>query len=120
MMTEQYVDWEHLRAYSEGDRTFEEQVIAAFFQQMQTQCAAIEQALIQEDFAALTKGVHQLKGASGNLGTYPLYELFVKYEQAIAQFNIHRCWHYFREVKQVMAKTAAELNRMGFYDNEIH
>jgi HPt (histidine-containing phosphotransfer) domain-containing protein len=119
-MAAQYVDWEHLRAYSEGDRTFEEQVIAAFFQQMHTQFADLEQALIREDFATLAKGIHQLRGAAGNLGTYPLYELLVKCDQAVAQFNIHDCWYLFREAKQVLVKTIAECNHMGFYGNEVH
>jgi HPt (histidine-containing phosphotransfer) domain-containing protein len=119
-MTEQYVNWDHLRVYSEGDRTFEEQVIAAFFQQMHTQFTDLEQALMREDFAALAKGIHQMRGAAGNLGTYPLYELLLKCEQAIAQFNIHDCWCLFREAKQVLAKTIAECNRMGFYGNEVH
>jgi histidine phosphotransfer protein HptB len=119
-MAEQYVDWEHLRAYSDGDRGFEEQVIATFFQQMHSQFAAIEQALSLEDFAVLSKAIHQVKGTSGNLGAYPLYQLLVEWEQAIAQFNIHQCWQHFREAQQVMTKTSAEFNRMGFYDNEVH
>jgi HPt (histidine-containing phosphotransfer) domain-containing protein len=109
-MAAQYVDWEHLRTYSEGDRTFEEQVIAAFFQQ----------ALMREDFVAVAKGIHQMRGAAGNLGTYLLYELLVKCEQAVTQSNIHDCWCLFREAKQVLAETIAECNRMGFYGNEVH
>ena len=119
-MAEQYVDWEHLRAYSEGDRIFEEQVIAAFCHQMHAQFAAMEQALIQKDFAALSKGVHQLKGVAGNLGAYPLYTVFVQCEQMVTQFNIDEGWHYLREAQQILDKTTAEFNHMGFYDNEVH
>lgn len=120
MSSGQYVDWEHLHAYSEGDRSFEQTVISAFCQQMQTQCAMIAHAALQEDFETLARVIHQIKGASGNLGAVRLYQHLVQCEHAVVQADIHGFQDCFRETEQVLKKTYAEFQRIGFSTDAIH
>jgi HPt (histidine-containing phosphotransfer) domain-containing protein len=120
MPSGQYVDWEHLHAYSEGDRSFEQAVISAFCQQMQTQRALMAQALLDEDFETLARAVHQIKGASGNLGAERLYQHLIQCEHAVVQADIQGVQDCFREAEQILQKTCAEFQRIGFSTDAIH
>lgn len=72
---EQPIDMEHLRHFTDGDRTEEQVLFAIFLERAEETLMQLEEALAHGITDMWRKQAHQLKGASGNLGANGLFRL---------------------------------------------
>jgi histidine phosphotransfer protein HptB len=69
------INLEHLRQLSEGDTEFELELLQVFVEDTQSHLDAAISAIAANDYKTLEREVHQIKGASGNVGAEAMQAL---------------------------------------------
>lgn len=81
------IDWEMIHRLSEGDRTFEQELLALFLQDMKSNVGLLTDYLAMGSAVKVREVSHHIKGASSNVGASDIYrlasamELQARYEQ---------------------------------------
>ncbi|BAY08505.1 GAF domain-containing protein [Calothrix sp. NIES-2098] len=79
------IDWEHLHQISENDGDFEMHLLQLFVEDVQSRLEFIKVAIATSDFQQMAKEVHQIKGASANIGATTMSLAADKLEQLAHQ-----------------------------------
>ncbi|MHC0064314.1 GAF domain-containing protein [Nostoc sp. UIC 10890] len=75
------IDWERLHKLSENNPEFELELLQIFVEDMQPRLEVIKIAIASHDFEQLAHEVHQIKGASANMGVTTMHLVAEKLEQ---------------------------------------
>jgi histidine phosphotransfer protein HptB len=75
------INLEHLRQLSEGDTEFELELLEVFVEDTQSHLDAARGAIAANDYKTLEREVHQIKGASGNVGAEAMQALALVLER---------------------------------------
>ena len=68
------IDWEQLHALSDGNEEFEVELLKIFFVETKTQLQLLSLAILKSDLPTIEHLAHKLKGSSGNIGFFDLYQ----------------------------------------------
>ncbi|MGJ5630078.1 GAF domain-containing protein [Nostoc sp. CALU 1950] len=79
------IDWERLHQLSENNPEFELELLQIFVEDMQPRLEVIKIAIASHDFGQLAHEVHQIKGASANMGVTTMHLVAEKLEQLAYQ-----------------------------------
>jgi signal transduction histidine kinase/CHASE2 domain-containing sensor protein/DNA-binding response OmpR family regulator len=82
------VDLEYLHQLSEGDREFERTILQIFAENTREQLQVIRTALSHRDLPTLQYRIHEIKGASANVGAVAIHQLANHLEQSIADIPL--------------------------------
>lgn len=66
------IDFTRVREVAEGDHRFERQVLMVYLSDADSRLQQIANAVAASDFATAVLECHNLKGASGNVGAFPM------------------------------------------------
>jgi histidine phosphotransfer protein HptB len=75
------INLEHLRQLSEGDTEFELELLQVFVEDTQSHLDTAINAIAANDYKTLEREVHQIKGASGNVGAEAMQALALVLER---------------------------------------
>ncbi len=75
------INLEYLNQISEGDQEFELELLNLFIEDAESHLGAAITAIINQDYKALEREAHHLKGSSGNVGAQNMRELAYALEQ---------------------------------------
>ncbi|MEH2448100.1 MAG: ATP-binding protein [Nostoc sp.] len=75
------IDWERLHQLSENNPEFELELLQLFVEDIQPRLEIIKIALATDNFEQLAREIHQIKGASANVGATIMYLATEKLEQ---------------------------------------
>jgi signal transduction histidine kinase/CheY-like chemotaxis protein/CHASE2 domain-containing sensor protein/HPt (histidine-containing phosphotransfer) domain-containing protein len=78
------VDLEYLHQLSEGDTEFERTILQIFVENTQDQIQVVRNALADRDLVTLQYRIHEIKGASANVGAIAIEQLAAKLEELVA------------------------------------
>jgi signal transduction histidine kinase/CHASE2 domain-containing sensor protein/DNA-binding response OmpR family regulator len=82
------VDRDYLHQLSEGDREFERTILQIFVENTQEQLQVIRTALSHRDLPTLQYRIHEIKGASANVGAVAVHQLANHLEQLITDASL--------------------------------
>lgn len=85
---ETWLDRDRLDRISRGDRSFQQQLLQAFVGDTQTYLQQARQAWEGEDFDKLERKLHQIKGASSNIGIVAMSDRAATLESAVRQRHL--------------------------------
>lgn len=85
---ETWLDRDRLDRISRGDRSFQQQLLQAFVDDTQTYLQQARQAWEEEDFDKLERKLHQIKGASSNIGIVAMSDRAATLEAAVRQCHL--------------------------------
>ena len=68
------IDWKQLHALSDGNEEFEVELLKIFFVETKTQLQLLSLAILKSDLPTIEHLAHKLKGSSGNIGFFDLYQ----------------------------------------------
>ena len=68
------IDWKQLHALSDGNEEFEVELLKIFFVETKTQLQLLSLAVLESDLPTIEHLAHKLKGSSGNIGFFDLYQ----------------------------------------------
>ena len=68
------IDWKQLHALSDGNEEFEVELLKIFFVEAKTQLQCLSLAILESDLPTIEHLAHKLKGSSGNIGLFDLYQ----------------------------------------------
>ena len=68
------IDWKQLHALSDGNEEFEVELLKIFFVEAKTQLQVLSLAILKSDLPTIEHLAHKLKGSSGNIGLFDLYQ----------------------------------------------
>jgi HPt (histidine-containing phosphotransfer) domain-containing protein len=103
------VDFEELRALTDGDAEFERELVDVFVASGDRALAAIVAALAADDLDAVRSQAHALKGASSNLRAKPLAATAARLEAAARARDAAMCREAARELEEGYRATTAFL-----------
>jgi histidine phosphotransfer protein HptB len=75
------INLEHLRQLSDGDKEFELELLQVFVEDTHSHLEAAKVAIATNDCETLAREVHQIKGASGNVGVEAMQALALNLER---------------------------------------
>jgi HPt (histidine-containing phosphotransfer) domain-containing protein len=75
------INLDHLRQLSDGDREFELELLQIFVEDAHSHLEAAKAAIATNDCETLAREVHQIKGASGNVGAEAMQALALDLER---------------------------------------
>ncbi|MEH2181727.1 MAG: ATP-binding protein [Nostoc sp.] len=75
------IDWEHLHQLSENNPEFELELLQIFVEDIQPRLELIKLAIATHNFEQIALQVHQIKGASANMGVTTMHLAAEKLEQ---------------------------------------
>ncbi len=85
--TEVPVDLNYLHDISENNPEFERSILQVFVRNNYQQLEIVRTALAQRDFATLKHHIHEIKGASANVGAVAIEQLALELERSLAANN---------------------------------
>ena len=68
------IDWKRLHDLSDGNPEFEVELLKIFFVETKTQLQVLSLAILESDLPTIEHLAHKLKGSSGNIGLFDLYQ----------------------------------------------
>ncbi len=68
------IDWKQLHALSDGNEEFEVELLKIFFVETKTQLQLLSLAILESNLPTIEHLAHKLKGSSGNIGFFDLYQ----------------------------------------------
>ena len=68
------IDWKRLHDLSDGNPEFEVELLKIFFVETKTQLQVLSLAILESDLLTIEHIAHKLKGSSGNIGLFDLYQ----------------------------------------------
>ena len=68
------IDWKQLHALSDGNEEFEVELLKIFFVETKTQLQLLSLAILESNLSTIEHLAHKLKGSSGNIGFFDLYQ----------------------------------------------
>ena len=68
------IDWKRLHDLSDGNPEFEVELLKIFFVETKTQLQVLSLAILESDLPTIEHIAHKLKGSSGNIGLFDLYQ----------------------------------------------
>lgn len=68
------IDWKRLHDLSDGNQEFEVELLKIFFVETKTQLQVLSLAILESDLPTIEHLAHKLKGSSGNIGLFDLYQ----------------------------------------------
>ena len=71
------IDWRRLHDLSDGNQEFEVELLKIFFVETKTQLQVLSLAILESDLPTIEHLAHKLKGSSGNIGLFDLYNTLV-------------------------------------------
>jgi HPt (histidine-containing phosphotransfer) domain-containing protein len=81
---EEVIDTAHLHQLSEGDLSFEVELLQTFVDDTEVRLPVLQQALAEEDFDVITRQAHQIRGASSGVGV-PAMQALARQLEALAK-----------------------------------
>jgi HPt (histidine-containing phosphotransfer) domain-containing protein len=81
---EEVIDTDHLHQLSEGDLSFEVELLQTFVDDTELRLPVMRQALAEEDFEVIARQAHQIRGASAGVGV-PAMQALARRLEAIAK-----------------------------------
>jgi histidine phosphotransfer protein HptB len=75
------INLDHLHQLSEGDTEFELELLQVFVEDTEAHLEAARSAIAANDYKTLEREVHQIKGASGNVGAEAMQVLALELER---------------------------------------
>jgi HPt (histidine-containing phosphotransfer) domain-containing protein len=83
------INLEHLHQLSDGDTDFELELLQVFVEDTQSHLEAARGAIAANDYGTLAREVHQIKGASGNVGADAMQALALELERQAQKQELH-------------------------------
>ncbi|NET08015.1 MAG: response regulator [Symploca sp. SIO2B6] len=99
------IDWPHLQAISEGNPSFQLELVQAFIRDGETFLREAKQALADENKITLAQKAHQIKGASASLAVKEMPEI-------AAQLYYHAQANNFNHAGELVIKLEQILNSL--------
>jgi HPt (histidine-containing phosphotransfer) domain-containing protein len=81
---EEVIDTAHLHQLSEGDLSFEAELLQTFVDDTDLRLPVMRQALAEENFEVIARQAHQIRGASAGVGVPPM-QVLARQLEAIAK-----------------------------------
>jgi HPt (histidine-containing phosphotransfer) domain-containing protein len=81
---EEVIDTAHLHQLSEGDLSFEAELLQTFVDDTELRLPVMRQALAEENFEVIVRQAHQIRGASAGVGV-PSMQVLARQLEAIAK-----------------------------------
>ncbi|MBC7882804.1 MAG: Hpt domain-containing protein [Anaerolineae bacterium] len=81
---EEVIDTAHLHQLSEGDLSFEAELLQTFVEDTELRLPVMRQALADENFDVVARQAHQIRGASSGVGV-PALQVLARRLEAIAK-----------------------------------
>ncbi len=81
------VDLDYLHQLSEGDTEFERTILQIFVENTQEQLQMVRTALVEQDLVTVQYRIHEIKGASANVGAVAINQLATQLEELFANGN---------------------------------
>jgi len=78
------------------------EIIEVFIVEIKEQSAFLKEAIVDNKLLEITNSLHRLKGATGDIGAKPLYDIILDLENAANNQDIEQCqklWTYFVQEK---------------------
>jgi HPt (histidine-containing phosphotransfer) domain-containing protein len=82
------IDMDFIRLISDGDVEFELELLETFVEDTKVHIDAAKSAIAADDYMALQRETHHMKGASGNVGAHAIQELASSLEQQAKQESL--------------------------------
>ncbi|WP_414754340.1 GAF domain-containing protein [Anabaena sp. CCY 9910] len=105
------LDWEHLHQLSENDTEFELHLLQIFVEDVRARLELAKEAIANTDFQKMAQQVHQLKGASTNLGATAMYLAAEKLEQLANKQERRGSMELITEIEESVNQIQAFLTR---------
>ena len=77
------IDWKRLHDLSDGNPEFEVELLKIFFVETKTQLQILSVAILKSDLPTIEHLAHKLKGSSGNIGLFDLYQHAILLEHQV-------------------------------------
>jgi histidine phosphotransfer protein HptB len=101
------INLEHLRQLSEGDTEFELELLQVFVEDTQSHLDAAISAIAANDYKTLEREVHQIKGASGNVGAEAMQALALVLEQQAQKEELINPSDFIVQLKEYLNQVKA-------------
>jgi HPt (histidine-containing phosphotransfer) domain-containing protein len=111
------IDFERLRKLSGGNQAFERKLLQTLVQQIDTYLEQIIAAAAVKNYDEISHKVHQIKGASSNVGILRMPELAREIQNNVTQNNFTAISEQVNQLQQIHQHLKQFI--AGFKDNEI-
>jgi PAS domain S-box-containing protein len=111
------IDFERLRKLSGGNQAFERKLLQTLVQQIDTYLEQIIAAAAVKNYDEISHKVHQIKGASSNVGILRMPELAREIQNNVTQNNFTAISEQVNQLQQIHQQLKQFI--AGFKDNEI-
>ncbi|MGG6297175.1 Hpt domain-containing protein [Leptolyngbya sp. AN02str] len=82
------LDWQHLKLLADGCKDFEQELLQLFVADAAQLIAHLECAIATADVAAAKRLIHQVKGASANVGAQAMMAIATELDDRLHSSNI--------------------------------
>ena len=101
------INLEHLHQLSDGDTDFELELLQVFVEDTQSHLDAARSAIATNDYRTLEREVHQIKGASGNVGAQSMQVLALALEQQAQKQELINPTEIVSQLEQQLSQVKA-------------
>jgi histidine phosphotransfer protein HptB len=101
------INLQYLSQISDGDLGFELELLNLFIEDANMHIDAAEAAIEKQDFRALEREAHHLKGSSGNVGAQSMQTLAYELEQQSLKNSFEGVTEKIQELKSYLIEVEA-------------
>jgi len=98
------INLQYLNQISDGDQDFELELLNLFIEDANLHLDAALTAIATQDFKALEREAHHLKGSSGNVGAQSMQTLAYELEQQSLKHSLEGIPEKVQELKSLLFK----------------
>ena len=93
------IPMERIQEFSGGDRDFERELLHAFVDDVQNRIHNLQEAISNQDSAAIRHESHQIKGASANIGATAMQDVSSQLEEGAKKSTIEGASELLQELE---------------------
>ncbi len=101
------INLEHLHQLSEGDTEFELELLQVFVEDTEVHLEAAIGAIATNNYETLEREVHQIKGASGNVGAEAMQSLALELERQAQKQELINPTDTINQIKDRLSQVKA-------------
>jgi HPt (histidine-containing phosphotransfer) domain-containing protein len=110
------VDLAYLHQLSEGDTEFERTILQIFVENTQEQLQIVHTALADRDLTTLQYRIHEIKGASANVGAVAIEQLAARLEELVSG---GKDLHQPTEIQSLLAEIEHLTHSIGLMNQAV-
>lgn len=105
------INLEHLRQLSDGDAEFELELLQVFVEDTQSHLEAARNAIATNDCKTIEREVHQIKGASANVGAQVMQVLALELEKQAQKQELINPTEIISQLEQHLSQVKALMTK---------